>query len=260
MRPLRWLLTCAIAVLLVYGLAGTLAAQSSRPRQQFIADSDYPVSWIQQFVPDSPSFWDNSQNWTSNYGPAYRDTIQSPTQMLACSPQFALCFHSGAEPYPCHMSPDGRSADCKCLVYSKTNYTLISAILNYPVYLSTIETCGLDGSGCTNVDQAPVCNYLKNGALIPGADVLSTFDPDSKDLIIKALKGQEKVTVCQKGPYAGCMTAPCLLNSDGSTAQCKCPVFYGKFQLTGAQAQCSLGGDLVPSASYVPILDSNAPH
>lgn len=53
------------------------------------------------------------------------------------------------------------------------------------------------------------------------------------------------------------MTAPCELNSDGSTANCKCPVFYGKFQLIGHNAQCSLGGDLVPSASYIPLLDSH---
>jgi hypothetical protein len=55
------------------------------------------------------------------------------------------------------------------------------------------------------------------------------------------------------------MTAPCLLNSDG-TANCKCPVFYGNFQLVGKNAQCSLGGGLVPSASYIPILDTNRNH
>jgi hypothetical protein len=66
------------------------------------------------------------------------------------------------------------------------------------------------------------------------------------------------VTVCSQPPvrlpFAGCMTAPCKLNSDGSTAQCKCP---GTFQLIGKNAQCSLGGDLVPSASYIPRLDNN---
>jgi hypothetical protein len=130
----------------------------------------------QQFVPNSQSFWDNSKNWTTNYGPAYRDTVESPSQLLACSTQFALCFHSGAAPYPCTLDPDGRSAHCKCTVSDETNYTLITAILNYQVYLSTVQKCGADGSNCPNPGDAPVCNYLDRGALIPGADVISTFD------------------------------------------------------------------------------------
>jgi hypothetical protein len=52
------------------------------------------------------------------------------------------------------------------------------------------------------------------------------------------------------------MTAPCTLSADGSTATCKCPVFYGTFQLAGKNQQCSLAGDLVPSASYIPTLDN----
>jgi hypothetical protein len=262
MRPLTWLRPCLLLVLLGFTLAGPMAAQShSRPQltPDSLSPSDDPVSWLEQFVPDSPTFWNNSQNWTSNYGPAYRDVVQSPSQFLACSGQFALCFHSGADPYPCHLSPDGRSADCKCTVSTKTNYVLLTAILNYPVYLDTVALCGADGSLCGGTNQAPVCQFLTAGRLIPGADVLSTFDPDSHDTIIKILKGQETVTVCPKAPYAGCMTAPCRLNSDG-TANCKCPVFTGKFQLVGAGAQCSLGGDLVPSSDYVPILDNQAPH
>ncbi len=262
MQPPRWLLANCLLLLLGFVLASPMAAQSIKSQQQFVRDSlslsDDPVSWLEQFVPDSPAFWNNSQNWTSNYGPAYRDTVTSPSQFLACTGQFALCFHSGPEPYPCTLSPDGRSADCKCTVSTKTNYTLINAILNYPVYLDTIALCGADGSLCTGTNQAPVCQFLTAGRLIPGADVLSTFDPDSHDAIVHALMGQEKITVCQKAAYAGCMTAPCRLNSDG-TANCKCPVFYGKFQLIGEGAQCSLGGDLVPSADYVPILDTNPP-
>jgi len=262
MRPLSWLKT-SVPLLLVMALAGPMAAQATRAHQQFITDPDSfwddPTTWVQQFVPSSVAFWDNSKNWTTNYGPAYRDTIQSPSQMLACSPQFALCFHSGAEPYPCHLYPDGRSANCQCTVSTKTNYTLLNAILNRSVYDATIQLCGADGSLCAGVDQAPVCKYLTGGALIPGANVISTFDPDSHDLIVKAITGKQVVTVCPKAPYAGCMTAPCTLNPDGSTATCKCPVFNGRFQLIGAGAQCSLGGDLVPSAAYMPILDTNPP-
>jgi hypothetical protein len=66
-------------------------------------------------------------------------------------------------------------------------------------------------------------------------------------------------TECKRAPYAECMTAPGLLNSD-RTANCKCPVFYGNFQLVGTGAQCSLGGRLVPSASYFPLLDTIRNH
>lgn len=214
-----------------------------------------------QFVPDSQLFWDNSKNWTTNFGPAYRDTILQPSQLLACFGKVAVCFHSGPLPYPCRISADGRSANCLCSVSTSFNYTLLTAILNYPVYSATVQKCGLDGAGCPRVGDAPVCKFLRRGALIPGADVISTFDPFAVSEFGTALAtgpgatGTGTVTNCPKAPYAACMTAPCNLNRDGSTASCKCPVFYGKFQLPGSDAQCNLGGNLVPSASYIPLLD-----
>lgn len=213
-----------------------------------------------QSVPNKRSFWDNSKHWTTNLGPVYRDTFSLPSQFLACRTQFALCFHSGPEPYPCVLSPNGRSASCTCTVATSVNFTLITAILNYPVYEATIQACGTDGSGCKSVGSAPVCAYLKQGALIPGANVISTYDPDAEVALTDTLSipsDTTKFTRCAKGPYAACMTAPCRLNRDGATATCDCPVFYGKFQLTGANAQCSLGGNLVPSAAYSPILDAD---
>ena len=150
------------------------------------------------------------------------------------------------------MSPDGRWADCVCTVGNATNYTLITAILNHDVYAATASACNADGSRCTQPDQAPVCKYIAGGALNPGADVISTYDHDSVQELIKAVfQGKAGLTKCPKAPYASCMTAPCKLNNNG-TADCKCPVFYGEFQLTGKDAQCSLGGDLIPSASYNP--------
>jgi hypothetical protein len=254
---------CLFLVVLIVGLTVPLVAQSQKSQAQVTAGSpgsgywDDPINWKQQFVPDSRLFWDNSLNWTTNYGPAYRDTVETPSQMLGCSTQFALCFHSGPEPFPCTLSPDGQSANCTCTVATATNYTLINAILNYPVYSATVAQCGTDGSLCPTVGQAPVCGYLQGGALMPGANVISTFDSNSRLEIIKALaSGSSAITNCAKAPYAACMTAPCTLSSDGSSATCKCPVFYGKFQLLGDRAQCSLGGDLVPSASYVPLLDN----
>ncbi len=224
-----------------------LAAEEGAP-----LDAQVPVRWLQQFVPDWRPFWDDSRNWTTNYGPAYRDTVLSPSNFLACSPQFALCFHSGPDPHPCHISLDGRSADCVCTVATSTNYALITSILNHDVYAATVTACRADGALCTQTDQAPVCQYLSGGALIPGADVISTYDHDSLEEIIKAIfEHKAGLKKCPKGPYAACMTAPCKLNNNG-TANCKCPVFYGEFQLTGKDAQCSLGGDLIPSASYNP--------
>jgi hypothetical protein len=259
MRSLKLTSGCLFPVLLSICLVCPMAAQLLNSEPQLAPDSPSywgnPVNWQQQFVPDSFLFWDNSKHWTTNYGPAYRDVIEKPSQMLACSGQFALCFHSGAEPYPCTLSPDGRSADCKCTVSNSTNYVLETAILNYPVYLATVKACKPDGAGCNSANPAPVCKFLNGGALIPGADVISTYDPQTHEDIGKATRRQIPLTTCSKAPYAACMTAPCQLSAGGSTATCKCPVFNGRFMLTGAQAQCSLGGNLVPSASYIPALD-----
>jgi len=253
------LLVFVLPVLFVLTGVNPMPAQSAAKDQPRLVaeddaafDTEFPVSWLQQFVPDWRPFWDDSKNWTTNYGPAYRDTVLNITNFLACSPQFALCFHSGPPPYPCHISPDGRSANCLCPVQTATNYTLITAILNYSVYTATVNACRADGARCTQTDQAPVCKYLSGGALIPGAEVISTYDHDSLEEIIKAIfQHKAGLKKCRKGPYAACMTAPCKLNDNG-TANCKCPVFYGEFQLTGKDAQCSLGGDLIPSASYNP--------
>jgi len=216
-----------------------------------------------RFVPNSQEFWDFSMNWTTNFGPAYRDTVLDRSNFLACTGQFALCFHSGAEPYPCKLSKDGRSADCTCKVQNSTNYVLITSILNRDVYEATINQCNADGSGCPpsdpNADAAPVCGFLDNGKLIPGAQVISTYDPDTTAAIQDTLPpGISPLTPCN-GPYAGCMTAPCKLSKDGRQAQCTCPVFWGNFQLVGPSASCSLGGDLVPSASYNPSRDTTLP-
>jgi len=259
MRHMKWLLSTVCVLFISLALTSSAAAQSNFNLHSASAKPasywDDPVNWLPIFVPDRIEFFDNSKNWTTNYGPSYRDTVLSPSEFLACSPQFALCFHSGPDPYPCHLSPDGRSANCLCTVQTATNYTLLTAINNYPVYLATVAKC-VNGPGCNGTDSAPVCKYLNNGELIPGADVISTYDHDSRAEILKALETPGALFhKCDKGPYAGCMTAPCRNNGDG-TANCKCPVFYGPYQLFGKDAQCTLGGDLVNSSSYNPELDS----
>ena len=230
-------------------------------------DAGGPPRGPSHFVPNSQSFWDFSKNWTTNFGPAYRDTVLEPSNFLPCTGQFALCFHSGAEPLPCRLTADGRFANCTCTVLDGPNFVLITAILNHPVYLATIDpdACGADGAGCQIPDTAPVCDFLRNGNLIPGAQVISTYDPDSTQRITDAIGDTTKpLTNCPVNPsdpplpFAGCMTAPCKLTKEG-TAECLCPVFWGHFQLVGQNAQYALGDDLVPSASYNPARDPSVP-
>ena len=206
------------------------------------------------FVPNSQAFWDFSENWTTTYGPAYRDTDLAATNFLPCTGQYALCFESGPEPLPCELTPDGRFANCKCAVKTGINFVLITSILNEQVYQDTVAKCGADGAGCTAIDSAPVCQAMQTGTLIPGADVISDWSPDVQRLLTEG--GAPALRVCnqQKDPYAGCMTAPCKLTS-ATDAECSCPIFWGTFQLFGDGTQCNLGGDLVNSASYDPARD-----
>ena len=211
------------------------------------------------FVPNSQQFWDFSKNWPTNFGPAYRDTVTAATNFLPCTGQYALCAASGPEPLPCKVTPDGRFANCKCTVQTGLNYVQITAILNEKVYQDTINVCGADGASCFLVpNKAPVCKAIRDGTLIPGADLISDFDPGSQSSLTAQIANPpdaSNFTVCPKAPYAGCMTASCKLNRSGD-AQCSCPIFWGIFQLPEADAQCSLGDDLVWSASYVPALDT----
>ena len=184
--------------------------------------------------------------------------MEDSSNFLECTGQFALCFHSGAKPLPCKMSKDGRFADCTCTVQEGTNFVLITAILNYDTYLKTARVCFPDGSNCAAPDQAPVCNLLKKGRLIPGAEVISTYDPSVTTTIKDAMEDRPSLVKHCDGPFAGCMTAPCKFTKNGQ-AECSCPVFWGKFQLFGPNQRCELGGDLIPSGSYHPGLDRDNP-
>jgi len=212
------------------------------------------------FVPNSQKFWDFSKNWPTNFGPAYRDTVTAPTNFVPCMGKYALCANSGPEPLPCKVTAGGRFANCKCVVQTGLNFVQITSILNEKVYQDTISVCGTDGANCfTETNKAPVCTAINDGTLIPGADVISDFNTDSQSAVaaLTANGGdQSPFTVCPKAPYAGCMTAPCRIKKSGD-AECSCPIFWGVFQLPAADAQCSLGDDLIWSASYVPALDTS---
>jgi hypothetical protein len=136
------------------------------------------------------------------------------------------------------------SRDTSLVIISASN-----AILNFDVWLETVTQCG-DGSGCLKPDSAPVCKAINSGEFIPGADLISTFDPSSKAAVIDILGGQ-KPLVCPKAPYAACMTAPCT-QKKGENPVCSCPVFNGVFQLPTPGAVCDPGDNLIPSASFTP--------
>jgi hypothetical protein len=233
-------------------LAGMLLGLSVvGARAQAPTDGDTPV----HFVPNSQAFWDFSKNWSTNYGPNYRDTVEAPTNFLPCTGVFALCASSGPAPLPCRLSPDGRFANCRCPVHSGRNYVVITSILNYKVYQATVKKCGADGRRCASPDTAPVCQAIKQGQLIPGANLISTFSPSPAAALgqshLSAPAKSSGLTICPKAPYAGCMTAPCKMTASGF-AQCSCPVFWGPFQVPKANAQCELGDHLVWSGSYDP--------
>ena len=206
----------------------------------------------EHFVPNDQKFWDNSENWTTDYGPAYRDTIEAPQNMVPCNGPFALCFTSGPEPYPCKPTKDGGFAECTCTAHKGLNFVLISAILNYDVYLDTVKVCKSDGSGCPldKPNRAPVCDAINSGKFIKGADLISTFDPSSRQAIIDILEGQKPLP-CSKAPYAACMTAACKQKKNEDPV-CTCPVFWGVFQLPTPGATCDPGEGLIPSSSFSP--------
>lgn len=251
------------AASLLLAIVASFACAVTMPAVAQSAATAASNPYYPHFVPNSQAFWDFSKNWTSIYGPAYRDTVEGLPGFLPCRGQYALCFSSGPKPLPCVQTPDGRFADCKCPVKTGINYVLMSGILNSAIYQQTVKVCGADGSGCAKtVNKAPVCTAINQGRLIPGADVVSTFNAgfasDLADLHSNA-SSKPGLTICPKanqpiGPYAGCMTAPCQVTKSGY-AQCSCPVFWGIFQLTKAKAQCNLGDDLVWSASYDPAVD-----
>jgi hypothetical protein len=238
--------------------AQTLMATAAMLLMLVVASGSAQAQTNRHFVPNNVNFWNKSEHWTTNFGPALRDTILGSSYMVPCSEQFALCFHSGNDPLPCTLTKDGQFANCTCTVATSTSYVLITAILNYDVYLDTIATCGSDGSACATPDSAPVCAELTKGKLIPRANVISTYAPDTRLEILAAIAaGSDSVTACD-GPYAACMTAPCKMKKSGD-AVCTCPVFHGRFQLLGSTNTCSLGNNRVPSASYIPVLDSLLP-
>jgi hypothetical protein len=208
------------------------------------------------FVPNSFRFWDDPRFATTEDPPkpAYADVVEAPSNFLPChGGPFALCYYSGPDGSPasenlaCRLSDDGRFANCRCYEMPYGPYFVLNtAILNYAVYLETVEVCGLDGSGCQVPNSAPVCDYINENRFIPGADVISTF---SFDCVPTDGLGSTSCSTSEP-PYAGCMTAPCRRTADAGIVECSCPVFDGPYQVGQSEVSCDLGDDLVWSAAY----------
>ena len=201
---------------------------------------------------------------TTKYGPAWADVIAQPSNMVAChGAPIALCYYSGPGPTtPCILDGLG-IANCTCYeIPAEHPYLVdINAILNMNVYLETVRKCGKQGELCkpTGSIEAPVCEAINRGVLIPGADLVSTFSlylqkTDSANFGIS-------LTNCDSGQYAGCMTAPCKrtgktdANTNLPLVQCACPTYTGQFQVGTSTTQCALSGNYVWSAAYNPKLD-----
>lgn len=212
--------------------------------------------------------------WTTEHGPARADVVEGPTNLLYCDQgAYALCFFSGPPtptgknpnnpPLPCVLNGD--IASCTCQVYTAgPSFVDINGILNLGAYQQTVQLCGQDGSGCANLStcgkdgtnsgcdqlpQAPVCQYVQNQnpndltvSLMPKADLISTFS-----MTAMATDYQIGTTPNCEGRYAGCMTAPCFFPegakqppSNGDPIQCECPTFTGKYQVGQFKQQCNI--------------------
>ncbi len=201
--------------------------------------------------------------WTTEHGPAKADIMLQSSNMISCtSGTYALCYYAGADPAPCKVDSAKGIASCECEKFEASTehpmYVDINSILNTCVYIETVAACGTDGSGCAPTGEtiAPVCDYIEAQSLIPWADLVSTFS-FRKVRDGAGGKFQLDCTDCDRGLYAGCMTAPCYESpSTKPTGKviCECPLFEGPFQYgrKTSEAQCDLGAEQVWSAAYNP--------
>jgi hypothetical protein len=212
-----------------------------------------------RYVPNNNDFWDYSKHWSTEYGPNYADVNTNLTRnMMPCElpahKEYALCSESGPDPLACKVEKGSRFAICKCIIKQGLGFVNIHAILNHQAYVKTVEACGHDGARCIDTaNKAPICQNVIKNTVIPGADLTSMWSPTFRDSLTASR------TSCPRGPYLGCMTAPCKIRKVNGErfAFCSCVVMYGKFQLSAPGASCNLPDGLLWSASYTPSLDNS---
>ena len=274
-RSLWWLCLAALLLAIAPGAARAQLLGSGRnPLLDLLPTPSGSFGQQVHFVPNTFVFWNSPLFATTDLPvgctgsecmpiPAYADVLLENSNFIQCKGgPYALCYYSGpnaAANLSCELTLDGKFANCNCCEIPYGTYFVdLNSILNYFVYLQTVAVCGADGSQCSGKpNRAPVCTYINNNNLIPGADMVSTF---SFDCI--PTNGIGSTNCAQAEPYAGCMTAPCYRNRDTDKTglvQCSCPIYDGPYQLGLDEQQCTLSNDLVWSAAYNPSLTGTAP-
>jgi len=204
---------------------------------------------------------------TTPFGPAWADILDRPSNFLLCKgAPTALCYYSGPEGSVTPCVADGTHkgrTNCTCYeIPGGSPYLVdINAILNLDVYLETIKVCGRGGENCLPRGKmpAPVCDYINNNTLIPGADLISTFS----FFLEKTMPTDELTTCSTRANYGGCMTAPCTKtggfdeNTGLPLVQCACPLYDGPYQVSQDLAvtgnKCVLDSPYTWSAAYNPV-------
>lgn len=200
---------------------------------------------------DNGSFISNTL-MTTIFGPPWADIIVIPSNFLPCKGgPIALCYYSGPTPETCELTKDGKLANCKCFEIPYGKYFVdMNAILNLKVYLETVNKCGKEGRNCSQDNDAPVCQFINQNLLFPGADLISTF---SFTCVPELGIGMTDCTTKPFTTYAGCMTAPCKRSDTPGIVNCSCPTFTGPHQLGQNLQSCTLNDNLVWSAAYNPL-------
>ncbi len=280
-RNYRWLLVTILLMMLIPALARAQVLGAGRNPLLDLApplpgNSALPglPGPIVHFVPNTFLFWNNPLFATTELPagcsgsgctptPAYANILLENSNFVQCKGgPYALCYYSGPDTgspnLSCVPTADGKFANCTCYQIPYGTYFVdINAILNYSVYLQTIAVCGSDGSKCSgHPNRAPVCGYINNQKLIPGADMVSTFSFDC--IPTNGIGG----TSCGQAQYAGCMTAPCFKTRDTAktgTVTCSCPLYDGQYQVGQNDEECSLSDSLVWSAANNPSETGTSP-
>jgi len=200
----------------------------------------------------------NQQN-TTGYGKAWSDTFTSvEADWVLCDGDYALCFYSNctANPSPSSWSGSIQTASCPCEVYKGHYMVMINGILDQTTWQQTRDSCPLGLLSCPLPNSAPVCQRINENSLFNGSGIeqLSLVSAWSRRNSTAHHAGVvlPKLSACEAGTYAGCMTAPCTPTSTGNT-MCECPVATGPFQVSGEHTEDSCKG--IPSGAVLQTID-----
>ena len=149
---------------------------------------------------------------------------------VKCTNPYALCASSN-----CTVNSDGSTASCGCYGFEEDATSIssmrIALIPDETVKAATIAACANSPTGCddgpmsnANLDSTPVCAAIRDHALWPGSDLVSTFafKPDLPKL------NNDATWSCDATPgqvVPVCMFAPCRYSiSAQPNVTCTCPL------------------------------------